>query len=265
VATVYARQTVRGGIARDHRTVLFGGARRRRLLTLLALMSLIAGSVTTLLLVRPVGARTAPPSAAIGPAPAPPTDDGQGAAEVVYPVIAWRNSRAVGLPFDGLLKRGVQLPYEGPDWFTWDPVQNRTPNRGYRRWGTDALLRTVLHVLREYRVADATAPRVGIMDVARQHGGHFGREYGGLGHASHQSGLDVDIMYPRRDELERRPFRVAQVDRERAQDLVDRFVAAGAEKIFVGPHLDLRGPRDVVIALVNHDDHLHLRMPKPPR
>jgi hypothetical protein len=72
-------------------------------------------------------------------------------------------------------------------------------------------------------------------------------------------------MYPRRDELERRPFRVAQVDRERAQDLVDRFVRAGAEKIFVGPHLGLRGPRNVVIALVNHDDHLHLRMPKPPR
>jgi hypothetical protein len=256
---------VRGGIARDDHVVLFGGARRRRLLTLIAFLSLVVLAAGTLVAVRPVGARTAPPSAAIGPAPPPPLDDGQGTAEVAYPVIAWRSSRAVGLPYAGSLRRGVQLPYAGPDWFTWDPVLNRVPNRGYRRWGTDALLRTVIHVLREYRTADPAAPRVGIMDVSRQHGGHFGREYGGLGHASHQSGLDVDVMYPRRDELERRPFRVAQVDRERAQDLVDGFVRAGAEKIFVGPHLGLRGPRNVVIALVNHDDHLHLRMPKPPR
>jgi murein endopeptidase len=261
---VSARQTVRGGIAREQHAVLFGGARRRRLLTLIAMVSLVAAVAAALVVVRPVGARTAPPSAAIGPAPAPPTDDGQGIDEVVYPVIAWRNSRAVGETNNGTLKRGVQLPSEGPDWFTWDPVLNQSPNRGWRRWGTDALLRTVIHVLREYRVADPEAPRVGIMDLSRENGGFFGREFGGLGHASHQNGLDVDVMYPRRDEHERRPFRVAQVDRERAQDLVDRFVRAGAEKIFVGPNLGLTGPKAVVIPLVYHDDHLHLRILKPP-
>ena len=31
----------------------------------------------------------------------------------------------------------------------------------------------------------------------------------------------------------------AQVDVELAQDLVDRFIAAGAERVFVGPHFRL--------------------------
>ena len=37
---------------------------------------------------------------------------------------------------------------------------------------------------------------------------------------------------------------------------------AGAVNVFVGPSLDLRGPRDVVTPLVHHDDHLHVRLPK---
>jgi murein endopeptidase len=254
---------VRGGIARDRRSVLFGGARRRRLLAALLALTLVALATAAIVLARPAAARTAPPMATTGATPPPPTDDGRGA-DVTYPVIAWRRSQALGTPDHGRLVRGVQLPAAGPDWFTWDPVLNRTPDRGWRRWGTDALLRTVLAVLREYRTAHPAAPRVGIMDIARQHGGWFGREFGGLGHASHQNGLDIDIMYPRSDERERRPLHPRQVDQARAQDLVDRFVAAGADKIFVGPHLSLRGPTDVVQKLVYHDDHMHVRIFPPP-
>jgi murein endopeptidase len=250
---------VRGGIARDRHTVLFGGARRRRLAAL-ALLTLFALAAMTALLVRPALSRDAPPAAGIQPAPAPPADSGT---DVVYPPIRWRVSTPVGATNHGRLVHGVKLPPEGPDWFTWDPVYNRTPNRPWRRWGTDTLLRTVLRVLRQYRATDIAAPRVGIMDIARHHGGAFGPSFGGLGHASHQNGLDIDIMYPRRDERERRPLRPSQVDRERAQDLVDRFVRAGADKIFVGPSLDLRGPHKVVIPLIYHDDHLHVRMPPP--
>ena len=83
-------------------------------------------------------------------------------------------------------------------------------------------------------------------------------------HASHQNGLDVDIYYPRLDGTERRPFKPAQVDETLAQDLVDRFVDAGAQYVFVGPRLSLKGPRKVVSALVHHDDHLHVRL-RPPR
>ncbi len=206
-----------------------------------------------------------PPMATIGPSPAPPADDGRGAGDVRYPVIRWRRSLPIGEPFDGRLRRGVRLPASGPDWFTWDGVHGELGDPGWRRWGTDALLRTILAVLREHRAANPRAPRVGIGDLSRHRGGPFGAKFGGLGHASHQNGLDVDIYYPRRDGREREPERPRQVDPRLAQDLVDRFVDAGAEKIFVGPSLDLRGPKNVVIPLVHHDDHLHLRIPPPPR
>ena len=57
----------------------------------------------------------------------------------------------------------------------------------------------------------------------------------------------------------RGPTKPGQVDRKLAQDLVDRFVAAGAVKVFVGPHLHLKGPENVVVPLIYHDDHLHVR------
>jgi murein endopeptidase len=117
----------------------------------------------------------------------------------------------------------------------------------------------VLAVIAEYRAANIGAPRVGIADLSRPHGGDFGKRFGGLGHASHQNGTDVDVLYPRRDLLELRPSKVAQIDRALAQDLVDRFVAAGAEFVFVGPHTRLTGPRKVVQPLVFHDDHMHVR------
>jgi murein endopeptidase len=176
------------------------------------------------------------------------------------PVIAYRQSTPLGVWWAGKLRRGVQLPAEGPDWFTWDPVRKRVPNRGWRRWGTDRLVRTVLDVIADYRFDNALAPRVGIGDLSRRHGGDFGVRFGGLGHASHQNGLDADIYYPRYDGLQRRPYKPSQVDRDLAQDLVDRFVAAGARTIYVGPSLGLEGPRKVVVPLVHHDDHLHVRL-----
>jgi murein endopeptidase len=176
------------------------------------------------------------------------------------PEIAYRESTPVGVWWAGKLRRGVQLPAEGPDWFTWDPVLKRTPNRGWRRWGTDRLVRTLLEVIADYRLDNALAPRVGFGDLSRRHGGDFGVRFGGLGHGSHQNGLDADVYYPRYDGLERRPYKPSQVDRELAQDLVDRFVAAGARVVYVGPQLGLRGPRKVVVPLVHHDDHLHVRL-----
>jgi murein endopeptidase len=209
-------------------------------------------------------ARTPAPDGYAGYRPPPPADDGQGAPLTPRPEIRWRASRAIGQPWAGRLVDGVRLPAEGPDWFTWDPAEGRRPNRAWRRWGTDGLLRTVLRVLREYREANPGVARVGVGDLSRPRGGPFGREFGGLGHMSHQNGRDVDVWYPRVDGLERRPLRVAQVDRAAAQELVDRFVAAGAEKVFVGPRVGLDGPRRVVIALAHHDDHLHIRIPLPP-
>jgi murein endopeptidase len=104
------------------------------------------------------------------------------------------------------------------------------------------------------------APPVLVGDLSRPHGGDFGPRFGGIGHASHQNGLDADVYYPRRDRQLRRAARPGAVDRAAAQELVDAFVNAGAGYVFVGPSLDLHGPRKRVQALVHHDDHLHVRL-----
>jgi murein endopeptidase len=167
----------------------------------------------------------------------------------------------VGLPEAGSLERGVRLPPGGAHFFTWDPILHHSPNRGWRRWGTDDLVRTTLRVVREYAAAHPNAPRVAIGDLSRPHGGYFGPEVsGGIGHATHQNGLDVDIYYPRLDRAERSPLDASEIDPELSQDLVDRFVAAGATTIYVGPNTGLTGPADIVIPLSNHDNHLHVRI-----
>ena len=188
---------------------------------------------------------------------APPVVAG---APAVDPPIAWRHSRALGQPFAGRLVDGVRLPAQGRDFWTYDWGTRLSPNRPWRRWGTDRLVRTVLAVIGDYRAANPGAPRVGIADLSRPRGGPFGRRFGGLGHVSHQNGRDVDVLYPRRDGLEQPARSPARVDQRLSQDLVDRFVAAGAIYVFTGPRLQLRGPRRIVVKLSHHDDHMHVRI-----
>ena len=119
--------------------------------------------------------------------------------------------------------------------------------------------------MRAFHAAHPHAPRLGVADISRPHGGVFSARYGGLGHASHQNGRDIDIYYPRKDGRERPPRSVGQIDHKLAQELVDRFVKAGAVFVFVGPHTGLHGKRGVVQILAEHDDHLHVRWPPPGR
>ncbi|HEX7256087.1 MAG TPA: penicillin-insensitive murein endopeptidase [Gaiellaceae bacterium] len=174
---------------------------------------------------------------------------------------AQSGSRSLGVPWDGRLVGGVQLAAAGDHHFTWDHVLRRSPNRAWRRYGNARLVRTTLRVFAEYAAANPRSGRVGVGDLSRRHGGNFGRRFGGIGHASHQNGLDVDVYYPRRDRRERPPATPRQIDRRLAQDLVDRFVAAGAVKVFVGPRTGLRGPPAVVEVLPSHhDNHMHVRL-----
>ena len=179
--------------------------------------------------------------------------------------VDYRESRALGAPSGGSLVRGVKLPPDGRRYFTWDPVERRSPSAPWRRWGTDGLVRRTLRVVREYSRAHPQAPRVGIGDLSLPEGGYFGPEVGGgIGHATHQNGLDIDVYYPLRSDRERAPLSVDEIRMRLAQDLVDRFVAAGAETVYVGPNTPLTGPPGVVIPLANHDNHLHARFPAPP-
>jgi hypothetical protein len=185
------------------------------------------------------------------PVPAPPPE----------PPIRWRRSTALGTHAAGRLVNGVRLPAERSTFFTWDPVLRRSPNRPWRRWGTDRLVRLVLRVARDFRAAHPDAPRMAVGDLSRPRGGDFGPQFGYIGHASHQNGLDADIYYPRADGRERAPRTASQIDRELSQELVDRFLALGAQVIFVGPNTGLTGPSGRVQALINHDNHLHVRLP----
>ena len=175
--------------------------------------------------------------------------------------VQWHDSTALGTYSAGRLEHGVRLPAEGRTFFTWDPVLRRSPNRAWRRWGTDKLVRVVLRVARDSNAAHPRAPRMAVGDLSRPHGGDFGPRFGYIGHASHQNGLDVDVYYPRADGRELAPLGASQIDRGLSQELVNRFVAAGAQVIFVGPNTGLTGPTGRVEPLVQHDNHLHVRLP----
>ncbi len=177
--------------------------------------------------------------------------------------LRFRDSRALGSPSAGGLVRGVRLPDRGRHFTTWDPVLKRSPNRGWRRWATDDLVRVVLRVARRYADAEPGALPMLVGDLSRPRGGEFGVRWGIIGHSTHQNGLDVDVYYPRRDGRPGVPRTPAAVDRRRAQRLVDLFVAAGAQRVLVGPRVGLRGPAGVVVPWPNHDNHLHARIPDP--
>ena len=169
-------------------------------------------------------------------------------------------SRAIGKPFAGRLESGVQLPAEGRDFWTYDWGLKASPNRPWRRWGTNRLVRTLLDVLDAYRATNPGAPRVGIADLSRPHGGRFGAQLRRARPRLAPERARRRRPLPARDRLERRAHDPALVDRRLAQRLLDAFVAAGATDVFVGPPLGLRGPRDVVMELVHHDDHMHVRI-----
>jgi Penicillin-insensitive murein endopeptidase len=178
-----------------------------------------------------------------------------------YERVRWRRSTPEGTYTAGRLVGGVRLPAEGRHFFTWDPVERHSPDRWWRRYGTDRLVRTVLGVAREYGAAHPGAARLGVGDLSRPRGGDFGIRFGPIGHASHQNGLDVDVYYPRADGRERAPRFASEIERGLSQELVDRFLARGAQVIFVGPNTGLTGPPGRVQVLVNHDNHLHVRLP----
>jgi murein endopeptidase len=225
-----------------------------------ALVAVIAGSAAPLTL-GACGAGTASPVASPAAAQERPTERPRpDRAPERQPEIRWRHSVAVGSPSAGHLIRGVQLPARGTRFSTWDPNLHRSPNRGWRRWGTDRLVRLLLTVVREYRAAHPHARPLLIGDLSRPHGGDFGRQFGYVWHASHQNGLDADVYFPRRDRARRAASTAAGIDRRLSQDLVNRFVRAGATDLFVGPNTGLTGPPDVVQVLVDHDDHVHVRI-----
>jgi hypothetical protein len=187
-------------------------------------------------------------------APRPTSADEQD----TFPVIRWSRAHSQGLHYAGRLSSATTLPVEGPDWVTWNPVADEVPNRSLRLHGHERTIRAILAVSDAYRIANPDASRLVVGDISFPGGGPMEL------HRSHQNGLDVDVYYPRRDGVERAPRARRQIDRALTQDLLDRFLAAGAGKIFVGYTLGLEGPSERVVPYPNHEDHMHVRFRLPP-
>ena len=168
----------------------------------------------------------------------------------------WRHAVSTGLPWSGSLADGTQLPLDGPDWVTWNPVTDSSPNAPKRLYGTERTIRTIVSVAAAFRTAHPDAPRLVIGDISREDGGPMNE------HVSHQNGLDVDIRLVRSDGVEG-PADPSTYDPGLTQELLDRLIAMGAQYVFVGPSLDLHGPPGIVVNWPNHDDHLHWRIPDP--
>ncbi len=172
--------------------------------------------------------------------------------------VEWHHATSVGLPYSGRLVDGTQLPVEGPDWVTWNPVTDSVPNLPHRLYGNEHTIRTIISVFGAYRAAHPGAPRVVVGDISFRDGGTMEE------HVSHQNGLDVDVYYPRLDRHLSAPISTGQIDHDLAQDLLDRFVATGVQTVFVGYSTGLRGPSGVVVPYPNHENHMHVRFPPPP-
>jgi len=193
------------------------------------------------------------------PAPpvVPPAQRTPEAGAARYEQVDWHSATAVGLPYSGRLVAGTQLPHEGVDWVTWNPNTDSVPNLRHRLYGHERTIRAILAVAGGYRHAHPDAPRIVVGDITLREGGRMDQ------HVSHQNGLDVDVYYPRLDGHLGAPIATSQVDRDLAQDLLDRFIAAGARTVFVGYATGLRGPSGVVVPYPNHENHMHVRFPPP--
>jgi murein endopeptidase len=175
-----------------------------------------------------------------------------------FPNIDWHHAISVGLPYSGSLIDGTQLPVEGPSWVTWNPVTDSVPNAPKRLYGNQRTIRAIVAVTEAFRAAHPGAARVVIGDISREGGGPMRDE-----HVSHQNGLDVDVYFPRLDRMLRAPRAPGDVDHRLAQDLLDRFVAAGAQTVFVGYSTGLHGRAGVVVPYPGHEYHMHVRFARP--
>jgi len=174
------------------------------------------------------------------------------------PPVEWHDSRALGTPNAGSLVNGVRLPPSGSGYYTYNPATQQQPGGSDREWGTARLVREVIGLGKWWARTHPKQPLLGIGDLSRQMGGPFTGP--GVGHQSHQNGLDVDIRLVRRDGAEAAAD-PASYDPALTQAVIDHLVSRGAALVLIGPSLDLHGPSGIVMRWPAHDDHLHVRFP----
>jgi hypothetical protein len=229
--------------------------RRRQWIALAALMILLAGggygiySVTRGEEKSHHALRAAEPPGGQRQRPEPPSQ----------PQAEPTGSMAVGSREHGRLVRGVVFPAAGTNHFTWDVDNKVSPNPRRRRYGTDYVVRSVLKAVKRYRRRNPSAPKVGIADLSRRHGGDFG----GGRNPTHENGLVVAVLYPRSDGGETEPAIVEEVDQGLAQALLDEFAKAGATTVSLDSRLGLTLPRGLTQS-ASIEPRMHVGFPKRP-
>jgi len=178
------------------------------------------------------------------------------------PVPACR-PQALGTWTDGRLRCGWPLAAVTDTWVTWDWARKRRPDRRWRRFGTARTVEAIERVAGGY-AAGHPGRRLLVADLSRTHGGSFDRRFGSVGHVSHQNGLDVDVVYPRRDGREVPARTPAQVDLPLAREIVRRFGEQGAKVMLVGCERDYASAHRRAREFCNaeHEDHVHVRFPR---
>ncbi len=132
---------------------------------------------------------------------------------------------------------------DGPGIFGYYPAD--------KRWGTASTVAALREVGRIWRLR-RDMPRVGVGDISLRGGGDI------EGHASHETGRDVD-MRPIRNDGTEGPLTWGQANYSRplTQELIDIIYANGVVKVKVIGFNDpgVQG----CVNWVNHDNHLHVR------
>ena len=156
---------------------------------------------------------------------------------------------------------GVQLPAERETFFTWDPVLRRSPNRPWRRWGTDRLVRMVL---RRRARPPGRAPG-GAADGGRRPEPsarrrlrpalrlHRARE-------PPERARRRRVLPARRRPRARAALRVRRSTASSHRSSSTASSRSAPRSSSSGPNTGLTGPSGRVQALVNHDNHLHVRL-----
>jgi penicillin-insensitive murein DD-endopeptidase len=188
-------------------------------------------------------------------------------------------ARTIGFYSRGCVAGAVALPVDGPEWQAMRLSRNRN-------WGMPQLVAYIEKLARDAKALDGW-PGILVGDLGQPRGGPAP-----FGHASHQSGLDVDIWFepmPERrlsdDEREDmvmasilEPGTQYELDMDKWPEGLDRLIerAAGypeVARIFVNPGVkkllcdragDDRAWLSKVRPWYKHDDHFHVRLSCPP-
>lgn len=154
---------------------------------------------------------------------------------------------------DGCLIDAWQLPKSGFGYYHYAG----TDEPGTDNWGTKELIDLIENVGFDWYLLHSEGPRIGILDMSLQYGGPFPP------HETHQNGLDVDVRYVRKDDVEA-PITIndPQYDRDRSGVLISLFLDYGAEFIFTSD-TELAQLDPQIKFVPQHENHFHVRLPQP--